>query len=204
VRPHGEAIEQLRKALPSCLGLRGSFHSGVEVRAILRLLPEEREFFIDREKPIRLRGRKKIIPDLTVRCSRTLAILLVIEVWHTHAVNDAKRKRFASAGIRWIEVSCWHVIRRQEGEVLPILDWGGFDEVPEPHQGSLVSGPELQVSDRGAGATVSAGLSRERVPAGPQYSPAGRLDAGKRRDLMADTPAVRLPDVRVEFVTMQV
>ncbi len=162
--------------------MRGCFHSGVAVRAISHLLPEDRRFFIERERPIRLLDRTTI-PDLTVRCTRTHEILLVIEVWHTHAVDDAKRSRFASDDVRWIEVSCWHVIGRREDEPLAILDWGGFNDVLEPHQADLGSLAPRHVVATALGTTVfDVAASWQRRLAGRFATRSHRLKAPSRTD----------------------
>lgn len=182
VRPHGEAIARLHRDLESDPGMRGCFHSGVAVRATSRLLPEDRRFSIERERPIRLLDRKTI-PDLIVRCTLTHEILLVIEVWHTHAVKDAKRSRFASADVRWIEVSCWHVIGRRRDEPLAVLDWGGFDEVAEPHQAALVPLASPHVAATGLGTTVfDVAASWQRRLAGRFSTRSHRSKAPSRPD----------------------
>lgn len=74
------------------------------------------------EKPLRLNSRR-YVPDLVVRCAKSDRIMLVVEVWHTHAVTARKKAAFTAAGFPWIEVRSWHVISRFRKRPLPVLDW---------------------------------------------------------------------------------
>ncbi|RYH66101.1 MAG: hypothetical protein EON54_05220 [Alcaligenaceae bacterium] len=82
-------------------------------------------------------GTRRYIPDLVVRCARSNRILLVVEVWHTHAVSASKKAAFTSAGFPWIEVRSWHVISRFRKRPLPVLDWGGPGLPAGPEQYAL-------------------------------------------------------------------
>lgn len=124
-------------------GLMGLFHAGVTWRALGCLVDPSNPVLVEHEKSIKI-GSSRFAPDLVVRCPRTDRILLVIEVWHTHAVTARKKAAFQAAGFPWIEVRSWHVISRYRKRPLPVIDWGGpglpagpeqfglFDVVPPP------------------------------------------------------------------------
>ncbi|CAM5788092.1 hypothetical protein RFUL19S_02062 [Rhizobacter fulvus] len=133
--PHGLAIKRLQVALTTEIGLEARFHSGVDWCGLQRLLPDGGDHHVLRERPLMVGGRR-CVPDLTVTNSDG-KILLLVEVWHTHAVDDRKRQAFAAKNLPWIEVRCWHVIARQFGQPLPVLDWGGLWQPAPPAQSDL-------------------------------------------------------------------
>lgn len=110
----------------------GLFHAGVTWRAFRLLVSPTASIRVELERSLRV-GGKLFVPDLIVRCGRTSQVLLVVEVWHTHAVSIKKRSAFNQAGFPWIEVRSWHVLSRHRRRALPVLDWGGM---------GLPSGPE--------------------------------------------------------------
>lgn len=134
--PHALAIRRLSLELQAEEGLICNFHGGVTWRSVQPLLPRGTPVVVDREKPIRIAGRR-YIPDITVRSASSGGSLLLIEVWHTHAVNDRKRRAFAEGGFRWIEVKSWHVLGRYRSRPLPVVDWGGAGLPDAPRQGQL-------------------------------------------------------------------
>ena len=145
VSPHALAIRRLSLELHAEEGLLCNFHGGVTWRSVQPLLPRGMRVVVDREKPIRIAGRR-YIPDLTVRSASSGRLLLLIEVWHTHAVSDRKRRAFAEGGFRWIEVKSWHALGRCRSRPLPVVDWGGAGLPDAPRQGqlfALASGVEL-------------------------------------------------------------
>ena len=99
-------------------------------------MPRATLVVVDREKPIRISGRR-YVPDLAVRCATSGRLLLLIEVWHTHAVSDRKRRAFAAGGFCWIEVKLWRVLGRHRNRPLPVIDWGGAGLPEAPDQGQL-------------------------------------------------------------------
>lgn len=128
--PHPKSINRLNRDLHAEPGLIGHFHSGIDWCGQLRLLPHGVSIAIEREKSL-VAARHRYIPDLVVRCAKTWAILLVIEVWHSHAVTERKRQDFNRAGLRWVEVRARDILNRKRENSLPILDWGG-DGLPDP------------------------------------------------------------------------
>lgn len=122
--PHDRAIGRLAMELKAREGLIGLFHAGISWRALGCLVDLSKPVVVEHEKSIKI-GHSRFVPDLVVRCPRTGRILLVIEVWHTHAVSGRKKAAFQAAGFRWIEVRSWHVIARYRQRPLPVLDWGG-------------------------------------------------------------------------------
>lgn len=138
--PHKRAIDRLAMELGAREGLMGLFHSGIEWRALMSLVDPRRLVFVRREKSLPV-GDRRLVPDLVVRCARTDKVLLVIEVWHTHAVNPRKKAAFLAAGYPWIEVRSWHVISRTRKKPLPILDWGGAGLPDGPDQLALFADP---------------------------------------------------------------
>jgi hypothetical protein len=136
VSPHRLAIRRLALELSADEGLLCHFHSGVAWRSFQPLLPRGAQVVVEHEQPIRAAGRR-YIPDLTVRCARTGRLLLLIEVWHTHAVTERKRQAFAQAALPWVEVKSWHVLGRHRKWPLPVIDWGGPGLPDGPYQGLL-------------------------------------------------------------------
>lgn len=114
---------------------------------------------VEQEKAIRI-GSRRFVPDLVVRCTRTNRILLVVEVWHPHAVGGHKKAAFQAAGFRWIEVRSWHFISRHRRRPLPVLDWDGpglptgpkqfglFDLVPPSRDINLATGAYVRTDKR--------------------------------------------------------
>jgi len=100
------------------------------------LLHRQGDVLISLGASLRLNGRRWI-PDLTVRCRKTGALLLAIEVWHTHSVSSTKRAAYLAASIPWIEVKAWNVLERVGKKTLSILDWGGIESITNPVQGDL-------------------------------------------------------------------
>ena len=139
VSPHQRAIHRLALELKAREGLMAMFHTGVTWQAFQPLVAAGEHVHVHQEQGLRI-GRRRYVPDLTVRRSETGPILFVVEVWHTHAVSERKRQAFSEARIPWIEVLSWHVLLRKRKQALPILDWGG-DALPlSPSQGDLFSG----------------------------------------------------------------
>ena len=134
--PHTLAIRRLSLELQAEEGLLCNFHGGVTWRSIQPLLPRGTPVVVDHEKPISIAGRR-YIPDLTVRCVTSGRLLLLIEVWHTHAVSDRKRGAFAKGGFSWIEVKSWHILGRHRSRPLPVIDWGGVGFPEAPNQGEF-------------------------------------------------------------------
>jgi len=134
--PHALAIRRLSLELQAEEGLLCNFHGGVTWRSVQPLLPRGTPFVVDRERVIRVSGRR-YVPDLAVRSATSGRLLLVIEVWHTHAVSDRKRRAFAEGGFCWIEVKSWHVLGRHRSRPLPVVDWGGAGLPEAPDQGQL-------------------------------------------------------------------
>ena len=134
--PHALAIRRLSLELQAEECLLCNFHGGVTWRSVQPLLPRGTPVVVDREKPIRIAGRR-YIPDLTVRSASSGRLLLLIEVWHTHAVSDRKRRAFSESGLCWIEVQSWHVLGRCRSRPLPVVDWGGAGLPDAPNQGQL-------------------------------------------------------------------
>lgn len=138
----------------------GVFHAGVTWRAFQLLVSPTSSVEVQTESSMRV-GPKRFVPDLVVRCRRSSRVLLVIEVWHSHAVTPKKKAAFNGAGIPWIEVLSWHVLSRRRKFSLPILDWGGVGLPSAPEQFNL-----FESSTEGAVpvATVGIGLGGETRP----------------------------------------
>lgn len=100
------------------------------------LLGGRKDAVIKLEKGLLLNGRKWF-PDLAVYCESTGALLLAIEVWHTHAVSGRKHASYLAAGIPWIEVKAWNVLERIGKKTVSVLDWGAIAGVRSPFQGQL-------------------------------------------------------------------
>lgn len=77
------------------------------------------------------------MPDLTIHCPRTWRILLLIEVWDSHAVTLTKARALGMARIPWIEVKAPHVLARRRSCPLSVLDWGGPGLPTSPHQDQI-------------------------------------------------------------------
>jgi hypothetical protein len=133
---HAKAIELLYDQIRKGTGLLCLFHGGAQWVGLKSLLVGNNGAEIRLESSLRLSDRRWI-PDLTVRCQDTGALLLVIEVWHTHAVSATKRRSYLDAKIPWIEVKAWNVIYRVGKKALSILDWGGIAEIDSPCQREL-------------------------------------------------------------------
>lgn len=91
---------------------------------------------VEIERPV-VAGGRRYVPDLKVSCCQTGRPLLLIEVWHTHAVSPRKRRAYNAYGLPWVEVRSWHVLHRYRKRPLPILDWGGAGMPDAPFQGTL-------------------------------------------------------------------
>jgi hypothetical protein len=131
--PHRLAINRLRTELRAEEGLFCCFHGGVDWRCAQNLLPRGSKVVVEIERPVSAGGRR-YVPDIKVSCARTHQPLLLIEVWHTHAVNPRKRRAYNALGLPWIEVKSWHVLHRYRKRPLPILDWGGVGMPDVPLQ----------------------------------------------------------------------
>lgn len=142
--PHARAVRRLAMELKAREGLMGLFHAGVTWRAFSCLVNLVTVVAVETEKPLKI-GNSRFVPDLIVKCARTHRILLVIEVWHTHAVSAKKKAAFQAAGFPWIEVRSWHVISRTRRQALPILDWAGPGLPQPPEQRLLFDLEEAQV-----------------------------------------------------------
>jgi len=141
---HRTAIERLMRELRAGEVIFGRFHSGVTWRGIKPLLCNAARVTVQAEANLNVGGRR-YIPDLVVRCESTGRLLLVIEVWHTHAVSRVKRQAYQSACIPWIEVRAWSVIYWRREHPIPILDWGGIAMVLSPCQHGLFDSAHLQI-----------------------------------------------------------
>jgi hypothetical protein len=122
----------------------GWFHGGVTWRGAMPLVKEGVHVVVRAEAQLNAAGRR-YIPDLLVSCSKSGRILLVIEVWHTHAVSSTKRRAYRSEGIPWVEVRAWAVVCRRPGQHLAILDWGGIESIESPLQLGLFESTEAAV-----------------------------------------------------------
>ena len=122
--PHQRAIRRLALEIAVREGLWGWLHAGVTWRAMGSLVDPGSTVLVHAEQALKL-GTRRYVPDLVVRCAKSDQILLVVEVWHTHAVSASKKAAFTSAGFPWIEVRSWHVISRFLKRPLSVLDWGG-------------------------------------------------------------------------------
>ena len=149
VSPHGLAINRLRIELQAEEGLFCCFHGGVEWRCARNLLPRGSKVVVEIECPVSAGGRR-YVPDLKVSCAWTRRPLLLIEVWHSHAVNPTKRRAYNALGLPWIEVRSWHVLHRYRKRPLPILDWGGLAMPDAPMQGALFD-EEADIAPRPTG-----------------------------------------------------
>lgn len=134
--PHQRAIRRLALEVAAREGLWGWFHAGVTWRSRGSLVDPKISVVVHTEQALKL-GRRRYVPDLVVRCAKSDQILLVVEVWHTHAVSARKKAAFNSAGFPWIEVRSWHVISRFRKRPLPVLDWGGPGLPAGPEQYAL-------------------------------------------------------------------
>jgi len=134
--PHTAAIRRLRIELLADEGLFCWFHGGVDWRCAQNLLPRGAKVIVEIERPV-VAGGRRYVPDLKVTCARTGRPLLLIEVWHTHAVNPTKRRAYNAHGLPWVEVKSWHVLHRYRKRPLPVQDWGGAGMPDAPHQGTL-------------------------------------------------------------------
>lgn len=142
--PHQRAIRRLARELKARDGLIGMFHAGVAWRAFTRLVNSNTALRVVTEKMMPI-GGNRYVPDLVVYCQRTGRLLLVVEVWHTHAVSGRKKAAFHAANIPWVEIRSWHVLWRSREQALPVIDWGGpglpdapdqltlFERVPTMH-----------------------------------------------------------------------
>ena len=138
--PHSRAVHELARCLRAGEEITCRFHSGVGWRGFGPLPVPATEFVVRIERPVGL-SAKRYVPDLALSCPRSGKLLMLVEVWHSHAVNAAKRCAFNAAGIPWIEVKSWHVLGRRSTEPLPVLDWGGPGLPESPCQGSLFPPP---------------------------------------------------------------
>lgn len=135
---HTPAIDRLNLELDAREGLMCRFHAGVAWGSTELLLPKGVAVTVERERALRL-GSHRYVPDLTVRCRRTSQILLLIEVWNSHAVSATKARAFGEAQIPWIEVKALHVLRRPRSCPLSVLDWGGPGLPSSPHQAQILA-----------------------------------------------------------------
>ena len=125
---HKPAIDRLALELDAREGLTCRFHGGVSWRSTQSLLSKGVLVTVERERGLRI-GSHRYVPDLTLRCPRTRKILLLIEVWDSHAVSAKKAQDLCTAGIPWIEVKALHVLARRRIRPLPVLDWGGSKSI---------------------------------------------------------------------------
>ena len=169
--PHRRAIRRLIMELRAEEGLFCIFHGGVDWRCAQGLLPRNARFVVKAECPVWADGRR-YIPDLKVSCARTQRPLLLIEVWHSHAVNPTKRRAYNELGIPWVEVKSWHVLQRYRKRPLAILDWGGVGMPDAPFQGSLFA-------DDLVGHAAASGRRRRR-----RRNPSGRANPGQWDSLL--------------------
>ncbi len=156
------------------------FHGGVDWRCARALLPRNARLVVKSECPVRAGGRR-YVADLKISCARTHRTLLLIEVWHSHAVSSSKRKAFNELGIPWVEVNSWHVLQRFRKRPLPILDWGGAGMPNAPFQGAL-----FEADDRSArrGGTFPMTSSNSRGE--PRHAKHGSLDSARNFRILND------------------
>lgn len=155
------------------------FHGGVTWRAFQLLVSPTSGVEVQTEKSMQV-GSKRFVPDLIVRCRRTGRVLLVVEVWHSHAVTPRKKAAFNQAGLPWIEVLSWHVLARRRRFCLPVLDWGGALLPPAPEQFGLFE-PNIEVCiTRPQRGHRQSTWSEEgvRPPAAPGYTTKSACSAG--------------------------
>lgn len=141
---HCRAIELLREEFQAGRNVLGWFHGGVTWRGAVPLVKKGAHVTVRAEAPLKAAGRR-YIPDLLVSCGKSGRVLLVVEVWHTHAVSSIKRRAYQSEGIPWVEVRAWAVVCRRPGQRLPILDWGGIETIESPLQLGLFESTEAAV-----------------------------------------------------------
>jgi hypothetical protein len=135
---HKPAIDRLDLELDAREGLICRFHAGVAWGSTELLLQKGVALTVERERALRL-GNRRYVPDLTIRCARTSQIVLLIEVWNSHAVSTTKARAFGEAQIPWIEVKASHVLARPRSGPLPVLDWGGPGLPSSPHQAQILA-----------------------------------------------------------------
>ncbi len=133
---HTRANERLALELEAQEGLTCRFHGGVAWRSTEALLSKGRAVVVQTELALRI-GPHRYVPDLTIRCLRTWRILLLIEVWESHAVSVTKARALGMAEIPWIEVKARHVLARRRSCPLAVLDWGGPGLPNSPCQGQI-------------------------------------------------------------------
>lgn len=167
-------------------GLLGNFHGGVTWRSVQPLLPRGTPVTVDREKPIRIAGRR-YIPDLTVRSANSGRMLLLVEVWHTHAVGDRKRRAFSDGDLPWIEVKSWHVLGRYRSRPLPVVDWGGAGLPDAPCQGQLFATASDAALDGPLGSRPDATAAQLKVLCG--------TDENRLRQTQSDFTNTRAPKI---------
>lgn len=126
---HERAIDRLSLELRTSEGMLCLFHSGVGWQALMEVIKKGMPVQLEKGRSVRA-GSRRYVPDLIVRCPKTGALILLIEVWHTHAVSQRKRLDFTNAGLPWIEVRASHVLSRFRSKPLPVLDWGGLEPTP--------------------------------------------------------------------------
>jgi hypothetical protein len=135
--PHQRAIRRLHLELSCGEGLRCLFHDGTRVGdEALMIFDRVQKLAVAVEFGFRL-GRTRFVPDLLVACAHTGAPLLAIEVRASNAVGVEKRSAYQQAGLRWIEVSALHTIRRFRHAPLCVENWGGNDFPCSPMQRAL-------------------------------------------------------------------
>lgn len=140
VSAHQSAIDRIRKELVAGEGLMGMFHGPVQWQGARYLVAPQQAVKVEMETSMRIEGRR-YVPDLIVRCAHTNRLLLVIEVWETHAVSGFKRMAYLAAGIPWIEVRAYKAYARFRKRPLAVLDWGGIAEIEPPSQQDLFASP---------------------------------------------------------------
>ncbi len=175
--PHQRAIRRLALEIQAREGLWGWFHAGVTWRAMGSLVNPKTAVLVQCEKALRL-GPHRYIPDLVVRCSKSDRILLVVEVWHTHAVTTRKKTAFTAAGFPWIEVRSWHVISRFRKRPLPVLDWGGLGFPAGPEQFGLFDAEPTMAPERSLETQSRQVKNSERFEREVQISPDAAIPMG--------------------------
>ena len=143
-QPHELAIRHLMTAFRREPAVYGRFHSGVDWRACSPLVASS-DIDVERGHTVRV-DSKRYVPDLLVRARVGGKILLLVEVWHTHAVSERKRRAYQALGVRWVEIKCWHILAHRPGAAFPLLDWGGFEGINSPYQSEISMVPPTHVA----------------------------------------------------------
>jgi hypothetical protein len=146
---HKRAVRRLELEITCGEGLHCVFHDGtLSGKEPIAILQRGYESTVAVERGVRLNGAR-YVPDLLVLSRRTGVPLLAIEVRASHPVGIAKRAAYQHAGLRWIEVSALHTIRRYRRLPLCVEHWGGSGFPPPPEQPDLFARTHSGAVDSG-------------------------------------------------------